>query len=166
MVKESLQNAIIAFGNDTTVCTSIILAPGNFVSYLWQNGSTASTFTVYKSGHYSVSVVDNEGCASSAGVNVVVDCNDIYFPTAFTPNNDGLNDFFGAIGNISSIQLYELKVFNRWGEMVFYSTNPQIKWSGKIKDLLAPVGTYTWISQYTLVGREPNSKHGSITLIR
>lgn len=165
-VKANPSSLSVSLGNDTIVCPSIILSPGIFKSYLWQDGSTSPKLEVQSGGKYFVTVTDNKGCIASDTISVTVDCNDIFFPTAFTPNNDGLNDFFGAVGSLALIQSYELKVFNRWGEIIFYSSNPQIKWSGKIKGTFAPNGTYTWTSQYTLKGRLPQSKHGSIILIR
>lgn len=156
----------VNLGADTTVCPELLLSPGIFKEYLWQNGSTSSDFLATKTGRYSIKVTDNDGCTASDEIYVTVDCTDIYFPNAFTPNGDGLNDFFGAIGNINLIQSYELKVYDRWGQIIFYSNQPQNKWSGKVKEIRSPAGIYTWIAQYQLKGRQPQQKKGTILLVR
>ncbi|MGK5643358.1 gliding motility-associated C-terminal domain-containing protein, partial [Streptomyces sp. URMC 126] len=55
---------------------------------------------------------------------------DALFPTGFTPNNDGTNDYFGPV-NPRFFKNYELHVYNRWGEEIFSSTNPFDYWDGK-----------------------------------
>ena len=80
-------------GIDKNLCSgdSVLLYPGQFTNYSWQDGSTQSHITVKQSGLYSVTVMDN--CGSARDEIMVTEANcDIYFPSAFTPNNDGKND--------------------------------------------------------------------------
>ena len=59
---------------------------------------------------------------------IVDDIFSVFVPTAFTPNNDGLNDIF--IPLTSGVYSFEMKIFNRWGELVFLSNNKNIGWNG------------------------------------
>ncbi len=66
----------------------------------------------------------------------------IYFPSAFTPNGDGLNDTFGVIGE--GIEAYQLTVYNRWGEIIFTSKNRNKKWDGSYQGKPVPLGEYNY----------------------
>jgi gliding motility-associated-like protein len=65
----------------------------------------------------------------------------ILIPTAFTPNNDSVNDFW-EIANIKYFPDAEIYVFNRWGELVFFSKGKDAAWDGKCKDSIVPSGEY------------------------
>ncbi|GIK69244.1 MAG: hypothetical protein BroJett020_05390 [Bacteroidota bacterium] len=86
-------------------------------------------------------------------------------PTAFSPNADGENDVFRVLGT-KYVQSIELRVYNRWGQEVFYSNQKEIGWDGNFKGQPAPTGVYA----YTLVATLPNgeiiTKKGNVTLKR
>jgi gliding motility-associated-like protein len=65
-----------------------------------------------------------------------------YFPNAFSPNGDGLNDTFGVLG--VGIEEYELLIFNRTGELLFESTDVQVAWDGTYMNNKVPAGTYVY----------------------
>ncbi|MBS1655030.1 MAG: gliding motility-associated C-terminal domain-containing protein, partial [Bacteroidetes bacterium] len=87
-------------------------------------------------------------------------------PTAFTPNGDGLNDYFWPHNAIKADNL-DFKVFNRWGQMVFHSKNWQQKWDGTLKGIPQGSGTYVWMLQYSNrdTGKTVFQK-GTVVLIR
>ena len=98
--------------------------------------------------------------SSSAGI-----C-DIYFPSAFTPNNDGKNDLFKILGghNLSS---YYLVVYNRWGQKVFQTTDYTNGWDGKLNGILSEAGVYVWYCNFKKSNNTVNfEKKGTILLIR
>ncbi len=66
----------------------------------------------------------------------------IYLPSAFTPNGDGLNDTFGAVGE--GIEAYQLIVYNRWGQVIFSSKNVDHKWDGFHNGRQVPQGEYSY----------------------
>ena len=72
----------------------------------------------------------------------------IAVPTGFTPNNDGLNDYFYPNNAVKADNL-DFKVFNRWGQLVFHSRNWKDKWDGKINGQPQTTGVYAWILSYT-----------------
>ncbi|MDP4260882.1 MAG: gliding motility-associated C-terminal domain-containing protein [Bacteroidota bacterium] len=107
------------------------------------------------------------GCTDSASkqLRVLNNCF-IAVPTAFTPNNDGLNDYLYPNNAIKAINL-EFKVYNRWGQLVFSTHNWQEKWDGKINGLLQAPGVFVWFLSYT--NRDTGKKvfqKGTTTLIR
>lgn len=158
----------VSLGNDRPFCPgqTLILDPGVFSSYLWQDNSVAPTYHVTQAGIYSVRVTDSDGCTGSASVTLSADCGDIYFPAAFTPNDDGKNDYFGAFGNIAAVTNYSFKVFDRWGQIVFATTNPSVRWAGTLKGKKYNTGGFTWFATYTLNGRPRQAQQGTVLLVR
>jgi gliding motility-associated-like protein len=144
----------------------LVLNPGSFASYKWQDNSTNPTFTVTQTGDYSVQVVDADGCTGSGAVKITVDCKDVYFPSAFTPNGDITNPGFGVIGDIASLQQYSIDIYNRYGQKVFSSTDPNKKWDGRFKGVPSDMQTFIWFATYTQRGRIKQTRKGTITLIR
>lgn len=96
----------------------------------------------------------------------------IYIPNAFTPNEDGLNDTFGPIGVgiINNPELYNMKIFNRWGQLIYETDDLQKPWVGTANNLksgeLVPNGTYTYIIKLVDILGEPHSFTGKVTLIK
>lgn len=66
----------------------------------------------------------------------------MYIPTAFTPNGDHLNDEFAPV--IKQVLKYEMRIFNRWGDEVWYTDNPSDSWNGMHNGSLVPMGVYIW----------------------
>jgi len=168
LVVDSTFNSFqINLGRDTAFCSgNLVLNPGSFNSYKWQDNSTSSSYTVNQSGKYWVTVNDANGCTAKDTINVTVDCSGIYFPSAFTPNNDFKNDGFGPLGNLAALSNYQLRVFNRWGQEVFFSNNPYAQWNGKTKGLNADIGVYVWMASFSLNNQPIESRKGTVTLIR
>ncbi len=107
------------------------------------------------------------GCSDAAKKTItVLDHCFIDVPTAFTPNNDGLNDFFGP-HNALKADHYTFSVYNRWGQLVFSARNWQDKWDGTLKGQPQPSGVYVWMLRYTHRDSGlPVFKKGTVTLIR
>lgn len=112
-------------------------------------------------------VTNNIGCSDTATqiVRVVGNCY-IAVPNAFTPNNDGLNDYLYPLNAYKAKDLI-FKVYNRFGQLLFSTTNWQTKWDGTFKGQGADPATYVWILQYTHVdtGKRVEQK-GTTILIR
>ena len=111
-------------------------------------------------------MTDKDGCKAFDAINVTVDCKDVYFPTAFTPNGDTKNDLFGVRGNISSLTNYQLSVFNRNGELIFSTTTPLQKWDGTNKGKMLDNATYIWFANYSINNQPLQMQKGTITLIK
>ena len=90
----------------------------------------------------------------------------IEVPTAFTPNNDGLNDWFSPHNALKAID-YHFRVFNRWGQLVFESYNWMDKWDGKINGQPQGTGVFVWVLSYTNRDTgKPIFRKGTVTLIK
>ena len=133
------------------------LSTGLNLSYFWEmgdaNNSTFSTFNppifLYEeAGTYYVTltVETPNGCIDSVTHPVIIlDDFAIYIPNAFTPNDDGLNDFFYAKG--VGIEKFEIFIFDRWGELIFYADEMDKKWDGTVtgkSGTLVQQDTYVW----------------------
>jgi gliding motility-associated-like protein len=88
-----------------------------------------------------------------------------YLPTAFTPNGDGLNDDVQPF-LIGMKGLKSFSVFNRWGNLVFYSTRYGETWNGKFKGVVQDPGVYVWILEFYNNDNKKIIERGTITLIR
>ena len=121
---------------------------------------------------YKVNVTDSNGCASSQEVTVTVACNEnnYFVPNLFTPNGDGNNDVFYPRG--TSIYLIQsLRIFNRWGEMIFEKRNfsansPASGWDGTVKGKPAPSDAYVYIMEFICGNGIIIPYKGNVTLIR
>jgi gliding motility-associated-like protein len=120
----------------------------NFSSYKWTpTGDTTQWIIVGEIGDYFVVVKDFRGCGAKDNTKVKRICDfSVYFPNAFTPNNDGLNDYFSPSGN--DIIGFNIRIYNRWGQEVFISNNLNEKWDGNYNNTPCPVDTYYYITKY------------------
>jgi len=134
-------------------------------SVIWADGITTQNRTGILPGTYSVVVTDANGCAQSLTSEVgyigAFDC--LVIPQVITPNNDGYNDEW-RIRNIDIYPDAEVRVFNRWGKLIFKSRNLSADpWDGTYKGKLVPVDSYHYIL-YLNDGSEPRS--GVISVIK
>ncbi|HMK05731.1 MAG TPA: gliding motility-associated C-terminal domain-containing protein [Ferruginibacter sp.] len=93
---------------------------------------------------YILSAVSNFGCGTSADTMFVKVYNGIFIPNAFTPNADRLNDTWN-IPALSAYPTFELFVYGRWGQLVFYTKDKPMPWDGTYKNSPCPNGAYTYI---------------------
>jgi gliding motility-associated-like protein len=92
----------------------------------------------------------------------------IYVPNTFTPDDDGLNDvFLPILTSFVDPDKYEFEIYDRWGERIFYTDEPEQGWDGKYYGDISQDGTYTWRIKYRHILAEENKLiHGHVNLIR
>lgn len=166
-------NVSISETDTLEICegSSLILQPDNFdyKTYLWQDGSSGGSLTVTEAGTYKLTVEDV--CHNKASDEVVVvsrDCSKgcLLFPNTFTPNGDGMNDVFRALGDCP-VENFQLKVFNRWGDIVFEANDKDTAWDGTFDGKLTPISTYVWLANYFDVDHNlAITVGGPITILR
>ncbi|PHN07537.1 T9SS type B sorting domain-containing protein [Flavilitoribacter nigricans] len=139
-------------GEDTLVCTrrsdfELLLDPGQFLLYRWQDNSRLPVFAVEEGGTFRVDVTDEFGCVGTDEVVLTEQCpTRIYAPNAFSPNDDGNNDRFRIFA--TDISSMELKIFDRWGNQVFSTADPDASWDGFWRNRPAAAGVYVWMFRY------------------
>ncbi|MGG9972433.1 gliding motility-associated C-terminal domain-containing protein [Ferruginibacter sp. SUN002] len=108
--------------------------------------SSSPTATLLSTQQYTLTGSTANGCVGYATVTVNTNFNKLanyYIPNAFTPNDDGLNDCF-IIPYLGGISAFHIAIYNRWGNLVFESTNPTVCWDGMYKNQKADVGNYVY----------------------
>lgn len=131
--------------------------------------SPVENFTgVPSSGTYYVKAENRAGCDTIVPIKVVINPPPytITAPNTFTPNNDGVNDVFNI--SIDGVLRFDyLKIYSRYGQLVFTSTSPEQNWDGKVNGKLVDVGTYYWVFEGTNdYYHSQVTRSGSITLLR
>ncbi len=149
------------------------LPPSVDNKYLWSNGETTQTIIIKNSGSFIGQYTkDASGCVGKVAIDAeIIDCDKIIkVADAFTPNNDGLNDFFTVFGN--NIIQYEIRIFNRWGEEVYYSNDPSELndlsrgWNGTHKGKLQNTAVFVYYITAKDINNISVEKKGNLTLIR
>lgn len=164
------EKPIFDLGKDTTIfySESKVLSPSIDLkylpgTYLWQDGSTSSTYLATQEGKYTLDYTDFNGCVGRDSIMIFVDRYRIFVPNAFTPNGDGLNDTFGPLitGDIAGENI-EMYIYNRWGEQIYEFTDLGVGWDGTYKGKLVNTGVYVW----TLIINGKSKQDGTVSLIR
>ncbi len=121
--------------------------------------ATPEATTVY------VLTVNQNGCVATDTVLIEVNekCGDVFVPSGFTPNNDGTNDLLTVRGNC--IKELDFKVYDRWGELVFQTSDQNTGWDGTYKSKPAIAGVYVYYISAVVKGSTINLQ-GNTTLIR
>ncbi|MGI6321165.1 MAG: gliding motility-associated C-terminal domain-containing protein [Bacteroidales bacterium] len=153
----------VEISNDTIICrwTGVELKVQGSTQNLWSNGATTESIYVEpsESAVYSVRATRSDGVDTNLKVFVqVVDCYQLYMPTAFTPDGDGLNDEFKPVYN-GDISDFEMMVFSRNGKQVFESKNIEYGWDGKFKGAQVEEGAYFYVVRY----RDADGKYRDLT---
>jgi gliding motility-associated-like protein len=123
--------------------------------------------TPYQTTIYDVRITYNAGkCTTSDKLTIRInEDNELFVPDAFTPNGDGDNDVLKVYG--LNVKFAKLKIFNRWGEKVFDSSNAIIEgWDGYFLNQLAPPGIYTYSLEAHYLNKKIKTLKGTIILIR
>jgi gliding motility-associated-like protein len=151
------------------------------VRYQWSAGrdsllncSDCHTLTVspFSNTTYYVTITDGAGCTTSDSVHVdVLPAESIYFPNAFSPDGDGINDVFYMQGVFGAAAIRALRVFDRWGNLVFERQNGSINdeqygWDGSAGGRTAATGVYIWIAELEFPDGSRRSFSGDLLLLR
>ncbi len=163
---------LINLGEDLSFCPGINEAvtlqdvnnPSSILT--WSTGEVASSITVSNTGYYAASA-SNGNCASIDSVWVKRDCY-LSIPNSFTPSGDGLNDYFIPRQLLSSgLTEFSMKIFNRWGELIFTTNNIDGRgWDGRYGGKEQPLGVYVYLIEAKWRNGFKNTFQGNVTLLR
>ncbi|WP_181358341.1 gliding motility-associated C-terminal domain-containing protein [Taibaiella chishuiensis] len=110
-------------------------------------------------GQSSANIIVGQGEASDPNRK------ELLIPNAFTPNGDGRNDIF-QISNFSNEKLIDFRIFNRWGTILFRSTDPKNGWDGTYKGQEQPMGVYGYLICIGYPDGKVETYKGTVTLLR
>lgn len=139
-------------------------------NYFWSGTDSLSCTTClnprvqpFQTTQFILFTTDIHGCQNSDTVLIRLD-GVLYIPNSFTPNGDGINDYFDIQG--LDIKTYKLYIFNRWGELLFESDNLLNRWDGRYKGNLVLIDTYVWKVQYSDYLDNSHEKIGHVNVLR
>jgi gliding motility-associated-like protein len=146
------------------------ITPGNKISYRWYLGDeflSDQQELVVAPGETTTYIAKCTLCNGQEFTDSVTIYVIPWIPNAFTPNGDGLNDEFRILGlPPENITYFNFQVYNRWGQMVFTSTDILQGWDGKLKGEYCPEGYYTWVIFYEDRKKTKTTNKGSVMLLR
>lgn len=150
----------------------IVLEAGsgsNIASYEWSTGDIGPYITTRDLGTYLITITAENGCKTKDTIKVLdayCPACPVFTPTAFTYNYDGLNEDFHPVHSCDIIE-FQFDVYNRWGEHLYSTTDPNAKWDGNYMGEPVQQDVYVWILRYTdehaLI---PIEQSGTVTVIR
>jgi len=167
-IQVAYTNVSLYLGEDLTLCGQdnlLIIAHGNFDSILWSTGSTDDSVIITHPGKYFATITKN-GCQASDTVEVKT-CSEIWFPNAFSPNDDAFNDIF--MPKAVNVEDFDMMIFNRWGALLYETTEVSKGWDGTYKGKKCPQGVYFYIAHFKMWEnglKVKKASQGSVTLIK
>ena len=169
----------VSTGNDTVVVigqplqlNAVDVDGIGFTSYVWSPAQGLSdpdiadpTTIITTSVTYTVVATTTSGCSASGTIVIgAATTTGILVPNAFTPNNGGRNDVLKV--NTFGVQLKYFRVYNRWGQLVFATSDSGSGWDGSVGGQPALTGTYVWTAAAVDDHGRPVEKNGTVILIR
>lgn len=165
---------VVNIGPDTSICSpqptitlsNLIAQPAGNISY-WNTGVTSSDLSVNTPGTYWLSVANEQGCVTTDTIEIKRGCY-IAIPNAFTPNGDGINDYFFPRELLSgNVTRFHMQIFNRWGVVIFTADNINGRgWDGTFNDTIQPEGTYVYLISASYGNGVEEKYNGNVTLLR
>jgi gliding motility-associated-like protein len=164
----------------STTLRAIVVPSSKQVSYAWTPADTTLscktcsivTATPLNSTVYRVTVKDSSNCLAFDDVLLrVIKRRPVYAPNVFSPNNDGVNDFFTLYGNQAAVKIKSLKVFNRWGDMLFSADNlplggDRMGWDGTFGGKEVPPDVFVYVAVVSFIDGEEIVIKGDVTMVR
>ncbi|MDO9256888.1 MAG: SBBP repeat-containing protein [Bacteroidales bacterium] len=161
----------VSLGDDQLLCQgdTITLSAGTgFINYLWSDGSVLSDLKVTSTGKYFITVY-NEWCPASDEITIKECGTEIWFPNAFSPNNDYTNEYFKPV-ILGTLYTYHIIIYNRWGQQIYESNDARTGWNGTFNGSDCATGPYVYVATYSMgaeaATRKQGVKRGPFTLLR
>lgn len=180
LIVEAGADVTINLGFDTHLEAIVVNPPNRPADFAWSPAATLSpSADIYNpiamplvTTTYTVTVTDETNCTATDALTVtVIKYRPIYIPNVFSPNTDGINDFFTAYGNVAATEISLFRVFDRWGELMFETKNiplgvEQLGWDGRFrgKDLLPEV--FAFYMEILFIDGEKILYKGDIQIVK
>ena len=167
----SLPPPVLSLSDTIQLCTgkskTVLAFGGNNSEIVWDDGTEGSSYEISQPGIYSATATNACGSISRSVQVVGVDCTETLFvPNSFTPNGDGVNDIFKAVGR--RIKTFKIDIYDRWGRQVFTSNDLDVGWNGSFagNSYFVPDGVYSWIAVLEYPDGNVETKKGFVQVIR
>ena len=159
-------------GDDVELCFDETISFNAFnnnqsnVEYLWQDGSTSPTVEVSQPGSYSVEVSNScEILSDQVSVELIFCSCELHVPNSFSPDNNNTNDQFETFFSCE-LSTYQLLIYNRWGEVIYESFDPNSTWDGTYGGRKVKEGVYIYTIKYEFLEDEtPREVNGHLTIL-
>lgn len=175
---EIITDTIITLGEEATL--SLDIFANSPISIAWKDSTVLScndcfeTSTIpTESTIYTAVLTSQEGCQLEVSQAIKVNkTKELHIPNAFSPNGDGVNDYFTVFGGTSYVRnIKSLQIFNRWGAKVFSKTNMDINdeaqgWSGKVGSTSSDMGVYIYVAEIEFIDGETKVMTGDVSLMK
>lgn len=178
LIIELGENQTIDLGQSIEL-ENAISPSGRVVDYMWRQDTTLSctdcavpTAMPVDQITYAVTITDETGCTAEDSIRIRVQkIRPIHIPNAFSPNGDGNNDMFGVFGGTALQSIHALKVFNRWGALVFEANDipkndPSFGWDGTFRGEQLSDDVYVYVVEALYIDGEIITFGGDLTLLR
>jgi gliding motility-associated-like protein len=174
------RDTAIKLGDSMRLLAMVNLTSNLPITYTWTppqylscaNCPNPTTRLLTKNTRIAITVKDGKGCVATDSflVDVKKDYG-VFFPTIFSPNNDGLNDVFGVFTNAAVKSVRNFKIYNRWGNLIFSKNEltPNMisdGWDGQVMGRDAPIGTYIFFSEVEFLDGVVERYRGEVNLTR
>ena len=172
-------NPVIAIQNLTqSGCwdgPTILGIDATYSNIFWYDGSSDFSIEMLSNATVSVAALDPNGCDASGTYTLdLPECANLLVPNIFSPTNDGFNETFhlafSGDGSTTAVTNYSIQIFNRWGTLVFESTDPDNNWNGIINGHDASTGVYYYVVNAEYANGEsilsPEQRSGWFQLVR
>ncbi len=156
----------VTYGQANGTATANILGGTPPYSFIWSSNpmQTSNPAINLAIGNYQVTVTDSAGCFIIGDIDINYGENGIYVPNAFSPNGDGYNDVFDYYA--VNLKTAMVRIYNRWGQLVFESQNSKINWNGTFNGVPVDVGVYVYTIEATFLDESTTVKSGNVTVLR
>lgn len=161
-------------GEDQSLCngdTAILYATFEPAEYRWPDGSTEDSLLVTSAGNIQLEVQNSCGVVSDVVAIRFETCNDVYIPNAFSPNDDGRNDYFMIEDGGDVTQVHLFRVFDRWGALLFETTDflpndINYAWDGTQRGQKVSQGLYTYFADISFRDGKRLQFSGGVHLVQ
>lgn len=163
----TISNTDITFLNQSTNAATYVWDIAGLESYTTENAAY-SFLAIPETYNVCLAVADSNNCVDTVCQDIIIqDELILYAPNAFTPNGDGINDYWFPVVNGFDATEFELLIFDRWGELIFEASDPNTQWDGTYMGMEAPVDVYVWYIKVKPDNNNgPEEFRGHVTLIR
>ena len=173
------EDQTIQLGNSTNINSTTANGTGN-LTYMWSpceglsccDCPNPSVFPTDDINVYTIIVIDENGCEVRDQLTITTEFDpSFYAPNIFSPNGDGINEFFNVFAGIEAESEYELMIYDRWGNLIYDNNNVPLNdlnsgWNGRFETQLVDSGVFAWIAKIKYINDTSIFYTGDVTVAR